>query len=953
MAFSQLINRIKSAIFPDFSPNQKGEKRSRAGLLFALVVLIFVILLFLNRVFVGLDDFLDSLVFQFDYNSRKNSLHPIQNVLIVRKDEKTSHLIGRNPGRPEFASLIRFLSQQREGKFASKVQNRRRCFLEFKLGRCAVPFQGGFACTFLDWDNLFVRGGSKAKYKNPEDAPRVLPFVFAERFSTGVGEKNLWNTLDGPSAEEIMGLFSDYGSQAASVAAGLQTEVNLATKVMDQWQSFIVDFLRAAMEVDVSFFWTDDQHPEELALIRLAVTVDRKGRDSFTIPPAAVVAFDFLLDGVKSPSDDAILAEAIRVASCPIILAAALKEEELTINTNEGERDEQGGRRMAASTVIELRPTYPAAVFATGPYRIGFINVISGNKGYVSWIPVFLPLPDGSLAPSFSLVTAACALDRQGKSTASGSYVEAMDKELTRIAPLVRSGEYAGGFQMLDIHIPTDNRGLMLLNFLGTSIAPQPAPRFPAADFYQCFDNPLLEDISARIPTSKPDLDPKSVHMKTASFNGNYGNKICMVGPFELSDFDYFPTPFSAPTPYRAQSKMMMGIEIHTNAVLDIMNQAFVKPPDTFLTVALLIVATLLLGVILDSLAPVIGGLVALCLTVGVFFFAYRSFVVGQLFHFSPFLVSFPTTWALATLVHYFKQRSRARSTKALFGRFVSPDVVQFLTDNPGEVKPGGQKVELTIFFSDVAGFTTISEGLTPEGLVVLMNEYLGAMTELLFKHGGTLDKYIGDAVMAYWNFPKRQDDHALRACLFTIDMNAKIKELQTDWAKRGLPKVYARAGMNTAQVVVGCIGSQKAQMNFTCLGDGVNLASRLEGANKEYGTLYMVSDATYQKAKSCVRARFLDFLAVKGKKEPVKVHELVCEIGKEPPGLIEMHEQYMKGINLHLERKWEEAISAFEEVLIRWPDDGPTKTYIKRCYEYKENPPPENWDGSYHLTHK
>jgi len=304
-------------------------------------------------------------------------------------------------------------------------------------------------------------------------------------------------------------------------------------------------------------------------------------------------------------------------------------------------------------------------------------------------------------------------------------------------------------------------------------------------------------------------------------------------------------------------------------------------------------------------------------------------------------------------VTNYVRQRARAQTTKDMFSRFVAADVVQYMLDNPEFVKPGGEKVELTIFFSDVAGFTSISEALTPEELVVLLNEYLGAMTDLLFEYGGTLDKFIGDAVMAFWNFPRKQEDHAVRGCLCALAMQRKITELQIGWAERGLPRVSARAGLNTANVVVGYMGSSKAQMNFTCMGDGVNLASRLEGANKEYGTDMMVSDATYQRVKHAVTGRFLDFLAVKGKKEPVKVFELVSEVGNEPPGWNELSEMYDRAIKLHLDRQWDEAIATFEQLLTRWPDDGPSKTYIARCNEYKLNPPPEGWDGRYILTHK
>ena len=397
-----------------------------------------------------------------------------------------------------------------------------------------------------------------------------------------------------------------------------------------------------------------------------------------------------------------------------------------------------------------------------------------------------------------------------------------------------------------------------------------------------------------------------------------------------------------------------MGIEVHANVIMNFLNRKFLRRPNFYITVIIWIIYSIISALLLEMVSPVIGTIMALLLAFSAFSYSYISYHhLGQVVNLAPLLTSILSIWVVNTLVNYFKQRKKANSTKAMFSRFVSKDVVQYMLDNPDLVRPGGTKTELTIFFSDVAGFTTISEGLSPEDLVILLNEYLGAMTDLLFEYGGTLDKFIGDAVMAFWNFPKKQEDHAVKAVLCAIAMQKKIKELQVDWARRGFPKVAARCGINTQDVVVGYMGSQKAQMNFTCMGDGVNLASRLEGANKEYGTMMMVSDNTYQRVKHAVRGRFLDFLAVKGKKEPVKVHELVCKIGDEPEGWFEKTELYDKAIQLHLERKWDEAIATFEEVLKLDPNDGPSKTYITRCNEYKVNPPPEGWDGRYILTHK
>ncbi len=939
MGLSKLTARIKSAIIPSLSGvGTKGGKSSHDGVLFAAAVLAIVAPLYLMRLFVGFDDYLNALILQYHHSMTMVRGQTSPDIMVVKKDEKTSHLIGRNPGRPEFASVFRFLGQPQTKEFPSKGGEIRFRFLDFRLGWCEYPLKGPFACSLSDWEYHLAANGAPRKRAQGPDAPGFFPFVFAENLLLPKGT-DFWTAMDGPSATAAV-------VPLQAVAEGRQPDPEVMEQFGPVWTNFLIDLQRSVISWEVQIF------PKSNILLQVSLNILRKPRNTYTIDPARVLVFDFVLDGEKTPEEDANLAAAIRESKAPIILGAAIREEEVSFRTDAGA---QAGlaRGMVASTVIELRPTFPAPLFATGPYRLGFINVIAGNKGYVSQVPVFLSLQDGTLVPSLSLITAAVSLDRARSLTGSDSYEAAMQEELVRVAGLKRAGTYRGGFRLRDIEIPTNADGIMNVNFFGTTKAPPGYPFFAQADFFECFEESFLAEAAQRMPGSAKELDPKRAHFKTGAYGKNFGNKICMIGPFELSDFDYFPTPFTVPSPWRLQGQQMMGIEIHANAVQTILSGAFIKHPDTRLVVLLLLVTTLGLGGLLDVISPVIGAFVVVGMGMGATWVAWKSFAWGQYFNLSPFLIAYPLTWGLTNLSHYVKQREKAKATKDMFGRFVAPEVVNYLTANPDEVKPGGQKVELTIFFSDLAGFTTISESLTPEGLVVMMNEYLGAMTELLFKHGGTLDKYIGDAVMAYWNFPRRQDDHAIRACLYTLEMHAKLAELQADWAKRGLPRAYARAGMNTAQVVVGCIGSQKVQMNFTCLGDGVNLASRLEGANKEYGTLYMISDATYQKAKSRIRGRFLDFLAVKGKKEPVKVHELVCELGQEPPGLIEMHEQYNQGIALHLERKWDEAIATFEDLLTRHPDDGPSKTYLKRCHEYKENPPPDNWDGSYHLTHK
>jgi len=302
-------------------------------------------------------------------------------------------------------------------------------------------------------------------------------------------------------------------------------------------------------------------------------------------------------------------------------------------------------------------------------------------------------------------------------------------------------------------------------------------------------------------------------------------------------------------------------------------------------------------------------------------------------------------SWAIA--------RKQEIETRQTFGRFISPAVVADILKTPDSLKPGGEKKELTVIFTDLAGFTSISEKLEPEQLTVLMNEYLDEMTKILFKTGGTLDKYIGDAIMGFWNHPQEQPDHATRSVECAVQMQRKLVELREKWLQQGLPKVEVRAGINSAVCMVGFIGSE-IQMNFTCLGDGVNLASRLEGANKAYGTFIMISESVHKNIdQNLFSTRFLDFLAVKGKEKPMQVFEVRGYRQDEPAEWSEAEAHYRAGINEYLNRNWETAITSFGKVVNLFPDDGPAKIYEERCREFSLTPPPENWDGRYILKSK
>jgi len=270
---------------------------------------------------------------------------------------------------------------------------------------------------------------------------------------------------------------------------------------------------------------------------------------------------------------------------------------------------------------------------------------------------------------------------------------------------------------------------------------------------------------------------------------------------------------------------------------------------------------------------------------------------------------------------------------------------------NPEKLKLGGDRKELTILFSDIRGFTTISESLDPEGLVHLLNEYLTKMTDMVFKYDGTLDKYIGDAILAIYGAPLYDDDHPAKACYSALDMMEGLRELRKEWGARGMPLIDIGIGINTGSMVAGNMGSQ-TRFDYTVMGDSVNLGSRLEGSNKEYGTHIVISEYTHHYVNDLFVSRQLDSVRVKGKRLPIKIFEVISR--KDTfEGDLERVRIFEEGLGLYLNRQWRQAIQAFEAVLGIEPTDTPSKIYIQRCTDYVKSPPPEDWDGVYTMSEK
>ena len=292
------------------------------------------------------------------------------------------------------------------------------------------------------------------------------------------------------------------------------------------------------------------------------------------------------------------------------------------------------------------------------------------------------------------------------------------------------------------------------------------------------------------------------------------------------------------------------------------------------------------------------------------------------------------------------------RHVRGAFSRYLSPQVVAEILENPELLTLGGSRRVMTAFFSDLQGFTSISESMTPEDLVQLLNRYLSRMTRIVLDLGGTLDKFEGDAIMAFWGAPLAQPDHALLACRAALDQQAELAEFRREIAGQDLPVLKVRMGINTGPMIVGNMGSEE-RFDYTIMGDAVNLASRLEGANKAFGSKIMISRFTYELVADEMEVRELDLLRVKGKEKPIRVYELLARKGELSPQQVEVRDVFTRGLNRYRNRDFSGALSEFQAALQLDGEDGPALTYVERCRTFLEQAPTEDWDGVFTMRTK
>ena len=417
--------------------------------------------------------------------------------------------------------------------------------------------------------------------------------------------------------------------------------------------------------------------------------------------------------------------------------------------------------------------------------------------------------------------------------------------------------------------------------------------------------------------------------------------KIVLVGDTSEVSHDIFTSPIGE----------VYGIEFLADTIYTLMNNAPIRPAGNFSEI--LVLAVLFIAFVLVTMIPKYENalfflIIGLFVAFGFYMYVYH----GIAFSMSYSLIACFLSTGFINLYLFMMERKQKGFIKGAFSQYLSPTVIDQIVENPDMLQLGGEKREMTPFFSDIQGFSTISEGLTPEELVQLLNEYLTAMCDIVSSYHGTIDKFEGDAIIAFWGAPLELPDHATVACHAAIDMQKRNEEMRKTLREQNRPMLYTRIGMSSGSVVVGNMGSAD-RMDYTMMGDVVNLAARLEGVNKFYQTFTMISQSTYELTKDDIDTRQLDVIRVVGKKEPISVYEVLerkNQTSSEKSGVVE---KYLKALKLYEERNFADASKEFEKVLAIDPDDGPSQTYVKRCGVFLETPPEKDWDGVYTFTEK
>lgn len=552
--------------------------------------------------------------------------------------------------------------------------------------------------------------------------------------------------------------------------------------------------------------------------------------------------------------------------------------------------------------------------------HFGFFSNDADDDAINRWVTLLANI-NGRLMPSLSLKSAAEYLDRD---------IFVIFDDITIESILLVSREDEG--DSIEIPIDPNGAGRILANHRG------PGRAFHHFSLTDAYDNSFSKK------------ERKALK-----------NSVLLLGATATGINDIRPNPFDP---------SIDGVENHAAALDNILRDNYLKRPESIYKTELLIV--LIVGLLFAPLMiwgrAVISGVAVLLFLFGYYYFdKYVWFANGVwAYLFIPYL-EILSMFVLTNLFKYITEEKDKKFLKSAFGSYISPELIDEMYSSGEPPKLGGTSGIITAFFTDIQSFSSFSEKLSATELVELLNEYLTAMTDILLENKGTLDKYEGDAIIAFFGAPMTLPDHAAKACYVALRMQETLLELRKKWISEGdkwpqiVKDMRMRIGINSGEIVTGNMGSRD-RMNYTMMGDSVNLAARLEEAAKQYGIFTQISQFTKDLTGDHFEMRELDTIRVVGKEEPVTTFDLLGLKGRTAPALIKLKEEFHKGLALYKNMQWDEAIAQFEVSLEleyeRYPDlkgkkTNPSLVYIDRCKAYKDNPPPDDWGGVFVLTSK
>ena len=422
--------------------------------------------------------------------------------------------------------------------------------------------------------------------------------------------------------------------------------------------------------------------------------------------------------------------------------------------------------------------------------------------------------------------------------------------------------------------------------------------------------------------------------------------RIFYMGATSLGIYDMRVSPFFNDTP---------GVEINATVADSIISGRTMERGgiEAIIDMASMALLGLLVYIVAIRVKPAVALPVTVMLAMGWLAFAYYMFLHGMwicvVYQTGVVIVTYSLTW----YSRYLLLDRKSREIKTMFSSYVSPKIVDQIVKDPTQARIGGDTKDVTVLFSDIKGYTSFSENRTPHEVVATLNEYLGEMSRVIMDSDGTLDKFIGDGIMAYWGAPLKQDEHYLMALDCAMRMFEEMGHLQEDWKRRGMEPLGIRIGINSGPVVAGNIGVKGKKMEYTVIGDTVNLASRLEAAGKYYGVSTLVGERTVELGSCSYVFRELDSMRVVGKKMPVTIYDIIGHIDNVTDEDRKYIEDFRHALSVYRSKQFIEARALFGELAARRPGDRPATLYINRCADFLENPPPEDWDGVYNRKDK